>query len=647
MGDHEMNKPTQTSSNTTKTRDINTHYSYYDWHYNQPFYVDKTLLIPHLLYDYHILISAPPRLGKTLNMDMARRFFEMEVDENGKAIELDEDKYCLKEVETKSKNFKLFKGKKIFEYKPFVSRYFGKYPTIHVDFSELVGYDFDEIMVKSRKILHKAFRQHAYLEKSSFWDRDPEDKKIFMEYFDPMQCASLDAHRVKWGLFFLSKFLHGHHGKAVYVFIDEVDAPTNALIYQNMMPCEDMWYTVLTLQIMMSNLLEDNKFVERSLTNASQLTGKLMFKFVKKVRRCSFMENHEFRKFYGFEEEEVKYLLKKAGQLEDFNKIEEKCNGYNTESLNGMSYTKIYNTWAVMNYLKTGNFDVYWSASLLRKMKELVGHAKFRSNIARIMSNHENMYIYTELLDVPQIETLSKFFCNGEISEDACDIRLFFQFLTAQGFFHPIRGRNRFLELTVPNRTAYSVFDEILRSVDSINKYYNHSPELIKKFTESLENLARSRNEDAVYALAENIDALCRNGKIFLDFNTKYELQSVLDAYMLQKFRHVSVECKTSLHTKCDTVLVIADLHVMFIINYKASYLGDFENVRQRILDKGYDTLAEELSLKEVFPKYTSTVKNRIYLEICIQSYGKEQTSITYSFNNMERNTVTTKGIQN
>ncbi|KAK0070891.1 hypothetical protein PV326_001962, partial [Microctonus aethiopoides] len=245
-----------------ETREINTNYSYYDWHYNQPFYVDKTLLIKELL-DTHrvnVLISAPPRFGKTLNMDMVRRFFEIEIDEDGKAIELDvdENERCLKDVQTRSKNFKLFQGKKILEKKEIVFKHFGKYPTIHVNFSELVGHNFEEIFVQFKKILNKAFRQHAYLEKSSLWGRTGYNKKKFMKYFDPMKYASLDEYDVKYGLVNLAEFLHGHHGK-------------------------------------------------------------------------------------------------KAGRLEDFNEIKEKYNGYNT-ILCG-SRIELYNSWAIMNYLKTGNFD--------------------------------------------------------------------------------------------------------------------------------------------------------------------------------------------------------------------------------------------------------------------------------------------------
>ncbi|KAK0073340.1 hypothetical protein PV326_013526, partial [Microctonus aethiopoides] len=170
------------------------------------------------------------------------------------------------------------------------------------------------------------------------------------------------------------------------------------------------------------------------------------------------------------------------------------------------------------------------------------------------------------------------------------DAEFFMQFLSEQGFFRSTLPYRTDLSLKIPNRTVYSVFDEVL-------------------------DLARLRNEEAVHALAESILALSESERTL---KTKYELQSVLDAYMLQKFQHVSAKCSTSLRAKCDTILVIADLHVMFIIEYRSVWSPNDYDTHQEIPDRGYDTLAEEASLKKIFPEDTPTVKNRIYLQIMI-----------------------------
>ncbi|KAK0181994.1 hypothetical protein PV327_000169 [Microctonus hyperodae] len=50
------------------------------------------MLMKELFNVTHILITAPWHYGKTLNMDMVRRFVEIKVDEDGKPIELKADK---------------------------------------------------------------------------------------------------------------------------------------------------------------------------------------------------------------------------------------------------------------------------------------------------------------------------------------------------------------------------------------------------------------------------------------------------------------------------------------------------------------------------------------------------------------------------
>ncbi|KAK0071894.1 hypothetical protein PV326_000692, partial [Microctonus aethiopoides] len=194
MSDHKINEPVKTSSNTKKFGKPNSSYSaVYDHHYNKPFYVDKTLLIKELFEIKHVLITAPSRFGKTLNMDMVRRFVEIELDEDGKPIELDvdEDKRCLKEIQPRSKNFKLFQGKNISKEKEIVFEHFGKYPTLYVDFSSVQESDYEQNLAEIRWTIHWAFVKHAYLLESTLWSRPGFNKETFMKYFDCIEYESL------------------------------------------------------------------------------------------------------------------------------------------------------------------------------------------------------------------------------------------------------------------------------------------------------------------------------------------------------------------------------------------------------------------------------------------------------------------------
>lgn len=65
---------------------------FYDLVVNSDVFVDKSLMIKELLEDSGkvILIARPRRWGKSLNMNMLQKFFEIEVDEQGTPLPLEQ-----------------------------------------------------------------------------------------------------------------------------------------------------------------------------------------------------------------------------------------------------------------------------------------------------------------------------------------------------------------------------------------------------------------------------------------------------------------------------------------------------------------------------------------------------------------------------
>ncbi|KAK0176133.1 hypothetical protein PV328_000301 [Microctonus aethiopoides] len=261
MSVNKINQSTQASSDTKKFKLPDGAGSIYENYYKKPYYIDKTLLIKELFKKTHVLITTPARFSKSLNMDMVKTFVEIEVDEDGKPIELDvdEDKRCLKEIQPRSKNFNLYQGKNIFKDKEFVFQYFGKYPTIYVNVYGVQADDFEGICDDLRSAIHEAFRKHAYLRDSSLWNRPGYNKKTFMRYWDSEKSESLSEEELQSGLKFLSKCLHGYYGKPVYVFIEELDRPLTRMIYGSRMTFKDKEKTIALLQMIFTKLLEGNE----------------------------------------------------------------------------------------------------------------------------------------------------------------------------------------------------------------------------------------------------------------------------------------------------------------------------------------------------------------------------------------------------
>ncbi|KAK0079135.1 hypothetical protein PV325_001687 [Microctonus aethiopoides] len=644
----ETNEPTQSSSNTKEFKLPDGADSFYERYYNQPYYIDKTLLIKELFKKTHVLITTPSRFSKTLNMDMVKSFVEIELDKDGKPIVLDvgEDKHCLKEVQPRSKNFKLFQGKNIFKDKEFVFQYFGKYPTIYVNFSGVNGFDFENVLASLRTYIHNAFKKHAYLEDSSLWNRPGYNKKTFMKYLDYQKSESLSKKELQSSLQILSKFLHGYYGKPVYVFIDELDKPLTSMIYESRMTLKDKEKTIALLQMVFKKLLKENECVERSLFNGCHQLGGLLLQSASNVEHYAFMQGHIFSEFYALKEDEVMNLIKKAGKFEKFNEIKEMYNGYKTTLKDGR-LIQIYSPWVILQCLRDA-VDSY--KYIYCQIDDGLGHLKIKPKIAQLKSGEYVTIKYVKNYGVKDIEILYKLSHTSDSDSDSeseneseindNNVDLFIQFLYEDGFLYPTELKDDYLTLAIPNKAVHRLIDDMLYFVKLTQRHYDPRPLSIKNFNESLEDVARLCEEDGVRALADSIEVFFRKQK---RPRNEAELRSFLFMQMSQKFGLSTIGWFTLIGTRCDALTVIKYLNVAFIFDYKIIKKKSNYAHRQ-IFDERYYTLLETASLEEIFSEDSMylSIKNRIYLGIHMNKDCK--VSITYSLNDMDPNVVVSRG---
>ncbi|KAK0073483.1 hypothetical protein PV326_013363 [Microctonus aethiopoides] len=654
MSEDESNESTPTSSDIEDSEEPNETFSTFDHHYNDPFYVDKTLLIKKLLKVNHVLIIAPSRFGKSLNMDMVKRFVEIECDEKGNPIELkiDEAARRLKKKQPQSKNYELFKGKKIFREKEIMYKHFGKYPTICADFGGVQGSNFEQILDSLRTVVHRAYQKHDYLLKADLWNREAFVKKDFMDYFNLRKSKLRTVEEIKTGLVLLSKFLHAHYGRRVFVFIDEFDVPVNRMVYKDRMDSNDREDTIELLQVMIRDLLKgSDDFVERSLSNACQQLGGILSGSANNVRLCSFMQKHSFVEFYGFHKDEVKDLLKRAGLSDHLNEVTAMYNGYKKILKNG-DVIEISSPWAIMQYVLTTVFDIYWSAGIPKQIKAAIGNSKIRSKIADIMMGKCVEIKYCKKLEIQDIEKLNKMICRIEIDEQ--DVNLFLQFLLEMAFFYPSPGKDKTLQLNLPNESVRTVLNDILYKTDFIKKYFDHSPVDIKNFTDSAESVATSckkrleETEDIdhtksnafikkkFYELANNIKTLFNSGKNPPE--NEREFQAGLYIYLKQVFHYAAIERYTCHNTVCDIVIIIGDY--MLIIEIK-HFRKSAPDAYAQVLDNKYCTLSQKASVEKAFPTNTPNVEGHIPMGLHRDKDG--EISITYSLKDAVVVTVSTK----
>ena len=120
------------------------------------YYVDKTALIEQVLEKRSkvTLFTRPRRFGKSLNMSMLKRFFEIGTDPS------------------------LFEGLHISKNAALCERYMGKYPVIAISLKGVDADSYEKAKAQLIKIINKEARRYRFLLES---DRmDSIDRELFM-----------------------------------------------------------------------------------------------------------------------------------------------------------------------------------------------------------------------------------------------------------------------------------------------------------------------------------------------------------------------------------------------------------------------------------------------------------------------------------
>ncbi|KAK0071173.1 hypothetical protein PV325_013357, partial [Microctonus aethiopoides] len=465
------------------------------------------------------------------------------------------------------------------------------------------GNNFEQILDQLREAINIAFQKHTYLENHKFWDTRATMKKKFMQYFDCMEYESLSPKQIDSGLVFLSKILHARFGRKVFVFIDEIDVPLNAIVYGSEMKPEDRKPTIDLLQMIILKLLKmSDDFVERSLSNACHQLAGMLSDSANNVKVSRFLQDDSFGELYGFEETEVRSVLEKAGLIEYFEGVKKKYDGYMAKSTRGKDI-EIYSPWAILQYINSKKLNNYWAARIPKVIKKQIGHHKIRPKLLRLMSRETVRIKYIPKLEFDNIQRLCEVVQKSEIDGDDAD--LFLQFLYEMGLFRLNDHTDNNLWLEIPNDSVHSEIDLYIRHYDSVKAYYNHCPKLIGNFIESVKNVGKSCNENSVRDVAKSIEVLFTNGK--RGPTNEFEVRRVVDAYLLQYFGEVASERYTVDGNRCDTLVWDEVNGVLFTFEWKFGKVEKFNKHKvsqaghKQIFEKGYHTLSKGESFKKIF----------------------------------------------
>ena len=336
-------------------------------------FVDKSMFIKEFLAASSgkvVLITRPRRWGKSLNMDMLKRFLSIEVDEQGVPLPQEE-----------SVNRKLFVGGevvigprtgKVKQLAPLkiaqqcpdlVTEYQGQYPVISLGLKDVTGSSYQKIENGVRDQILELYTEYSYLKQYSQANAsllEDSQKEKLQRYFK----GSISQEDLKDSLRFLSKLLYKHFGKPVYILIDEYDAPINHAYREfgektkKGERSEEFEKVLQLFRSLLGAALKSNPYLAQGfLTGILRIAKASLLSELNNMREYTLLDKR-FITSYGFLEQEVEQLLDQAQIATNREEIRRWYNGYHFRG------QTLYNPFSIMCCISTeGECAPYWLES--------------------------------------------------------------------------------------------------------------------------------------------------------------------------------------------------------------------------------------------------------------------------------------------
>lgn len=386
---------------------------------NDFYYIDKTGMIKELLDNWGQvnLFTRPRRFGKSLNMSMLQKFFEIGTDKS------------------------LFDGLEISKDIKLCEKYMGQFPVISISLKQVNGSTFEEARQQLWNVIAEAAEQLDYLQEST--TLNSRDKRKIYE-------LSEGKGDLQMALRLLSRMLYKDYGKKVIILIDEYDAPFQRAYQHDYY--DDM--VVLIRQIFGYALKSNESLQFAVLTGCMRISKESLFSDLNNPKIYS-MLNDECDEWFGFTDQEVRKLLNDIGWSQYFDITKDWYDGYR------IGVTDIYCPWDVIN----------WCNQLLTSSDKMPGNYWTNAGDNSIINRFAWM---AEDADRYDLEVLSEGGCvDKELNFEQTYQDLYsstdnlWSLLFTAGYLTQ-RGRNEdgTWRLAIPNREIRKVF------ADQIQKWF-------------------------------------------------------------------------------------------------------------------------------------------------------------------------------
>lgn len=410
------------------------------------YYIDKTDLIEQLLNNWGKvnLFTRPRRFGKTLNMSMLQRFFEINADES------------------------LFNGLSIMQRKDLCDEYLGKFPVVFLTLKGIDGLTFDKAKQKLTSLVAREADRFHFLKGSSNLTDNEKERYLALVRMDNGK-YSMDEDTLESSLQTLSELLFRHYNKKVIMLIDEYDVPLDKA-YQNGYYKE----MVSLIRSLFGDALKTNEFLQFAvLTGCLRVSKESIFTGLNNFKILS-ITDIRFDEQFGFTETEVEKLLKDYHLESHLSEIKEWYDGYH------FGDADIYCPWDVINHVdllceNPGELpQCYWinsSGNALVKRFISMANKTTRDEIERLIAGEPIEKFVRQELTYDEIDNSidnvwSVLFTTGYLTQAG---------ITEQGAY----------KLIIPNREVREVFRSQIQ--DWFNDKIRHNTERLTDFWNSIE----------------------------------------------------------------------------------------------------------------------------------------------------------------
>ena len=493
-------------------------------------FVDKSLFVKEIIEDSSkvILITMPRRWGKSLNLDILKRFLSIE-EQNSQQKEFNKKIFeqSIKTNFDKTKSqlnisttqIKITDENIIGQTKVIDSLALqGKYPVIFIDFKDCKGDSFEKVKFNLNKKITGTIESFGYLALS---------EKTFSGLITIGQKYSELLNSIKSGDFNtgikeLTKLLHTYHGKKVWTLIDEYDAAANKAYLE--FNDEEARKVSELFRGIFESALKGNEYLEKGvMTGVQYIVKSGMLSGLNNLSKYNII-NFKYSQYYGINQEEMDDLIQHF-EIEESQaaRIKDWYNGYQ-ENI-GTDENKIfidkYNIWSVINYLNRQNdgFKSYWEESgLVDLIKPLFKQQNFKKKIEDLI-NAKNIKIDELAIDfsIDNFRTLKQITnANGKIEINSAGFELIFSYLFITGYLTIANDRNT--EFKLPNKEIKTELEKNLKNY--YKTIFNIEPEKFSELTEILNIVFEQKNSLEIKEVFEKnfgpkFSELIKNVKMF------------------------------------------------------------------------------------------------------------------------------------